>query len=192
MRFAFIFFILISTLQADVKVYEVYDYYTIDVSELELLKDALDEKSPLFEDQHEYGNTLWDITWHYTTSKADGLCKINEVFIKTHFTYILPQNINNNQEEPLQKIWKTWFKSLKNHQMHHKKLTLDMAKTIEKDMLALNGYSHCTQLSVPAQNIAHKRITQLRNFQLGYDFKSKFGKEEGAHLKSYLDFILKK
>jgi predicted secreted Zn-dependent protease len=189
--FDFFYFLFITSLQANIKVDETYDYYIIDVQQLELLKDALDEKSPLFEDTHEYGNTAWDITWHHTTARDEGLCKINEVFIKVHLTYILPKNINDNPENRLQKVWNIWYQNLENHQLHHKKITMDMAKTIEKELLQLNGSLQCEQLKEPAQRVVYKRIIQLRNFHLGYDFKTHFGKKNGTHLDTYLNVFLK-
>jgi predicted secreted Zn-dependent protease len=177
--------ILSATTTAKPTVTEKYVYYLVSPGTLEELPAALNNTSPLRENNQIYhGYTETKVNWKFWWFSENHSCWIDKVETTVVVTYTLPQLTTSYPE--VNKIWGKWYPNLMRHELHHKDLAIRIANDIEKAFYDMEARTSCEQLERDANNIGNQFISKLKKLNDQYDKDTKHGETEGANIRHHL------
>ncbi len=174
-------------LNAEPKVYETIEEYSVISKSVDNLLSNLNKASPIRQHgsiYHAYTDTY--VEWNYKWRNQKGSCKLNRVETTVRITYTLPHLLKTSSSRQALNIWNSYYPALVLHEKGHGTIAINAAKQIEKTLLGLPIYTNCDSLNREANLKAHDILARFRLKQANYDTRTEHGKTQGANLELYL------
>ncbi len=159
-----------------------YEYYDIRGTTSEELLKQMSELGPKDSDDNWFAKTEWAIDWAYPIPKGNS-CEPVQVI--AWIKYILPRWVNKNEAPPeLQARWDAYELRLKQHEEHHKDITVKYCQQFMAEIKKIDDYKSCKELeerigAIHATGIIINACTQE---QAQYDLDTNHGATEGLIL----------
>jgi len=188
MHLVFTYLILFSSLtHANPKVIEITNEYIVIAKKPSSLSQVLNDASPVKEDGkifHAHTDTYVD--WKYWWTKRSDYCKLNRVETTVQITYILPKLDISTRNTKVKKIWKKYLPAVVKHEKGHANIAINAAKEIEVELIKMEAYRNCDELSKKANQKAKAILNKYKPQHKTYDIKTDHGKTQGADLGFYM------
>ena len=167
------------------EVLETVDYihYTVQHQTGNSLLKAINAVSPIGEgDRKFHGHTNWDISWRYTYEKQADLrtCKIKTATVTLKASITLPKL--NSQDAQALAQFNTYLPALKKHELGHLQIAQEVARRIERSLLAQAALPSCESLKLALNDRGMALANEAKVLSRQYDEQTQHGKTQGAFL----------
>lgn len=161
-----------------VKVFESYDYYSVDVYEKKDLIPALINASPIRRNGKGYlGEThtyyKWTIDWLSDSSS----CWVNKAVVELYVNLTLPKLNASNSD--VKAVWEDWYPKLLRHEHNHRDIAIHTANKMLFSLSELAPASNCEDLVKNAGAVVSKYEAEEEVLHDNYDRETNHGETEG-------------
>jgi len=163
--------------------YKFYDIYPVKPEEL---YQEMHQQSPIVRNGRKFvGLTNWRVNWKYSWQKAKEQCKIETIATDLQVTYTMPRIHTSQAVSPqLKQAFDRYYAELLQHERGHKDSGLFAAREIEQELLNMQFYEDCEQLSQAANYRAKQIIKKYNQRDRDYDRLTQHGRLTDVNLDS--------
>lgn len=157
---------------AEVVIRERTQSYSIyGLSNKELLED-IRAKGPHLEKlgRRVHGYTHWKITWRTSYLTRGSQCSIDRAEVLVDIIIVMPYWVNEiSGNDNVKKQWRQYYSALQEHEYGHKKIAIDGAHEIDREIISIKPRTSCDVLGKSVNTIGKRILTEIRQRNEDYD-----------------------
>lgn len=124
--------------------------------------------------------TEWKIHWSYTTHETSEGCRISDILVREEIVCHLPRWIDDpGPKSELGKDWARFQRALTVHEEGHRKIAIEAARMIEKEMREA-AIGDCLRLKSAVDKAANRTYAEYRKLGVQYDRDTRHGITQGT------------
>lgn len=135
--------------------------------------------------QRAVGLTQSEVTWRFKAQPMKDLCVLGDVEVEVNITTHLPEWDEDDRARASQETvegWEIYIRALKLHEAGHKEITLESAREMERQMVAIPAMQDCDAISDEVARIGNAVMDDNEEQQEDYDRDTKHGETQGVRL----------
>ena len=156
-----------------------YDYYAVHQKAGRSLLAALNEVTPISEDEKKFhGKAKWNVKWNIKWSFSPERCELTQVKVDVFSTILLPKIIADDVS--VNDYFVTFLNSLRIHEIGHVRNGINAAYEIESVVQKIPPKQNCDALTAATQRVVSTVIKKYELLDIRYDKETGHGKTQGA------------
>ncbi|WFS61202.1 DUF922 domain-containing protein [Pseudodesulfovibrio thermohalotolerans] len=160
------------------------EYYQVDGLMPATIARNLRHDSPLTEGNKTYqANTRTDIRTTYEIKPEGGQCRITNVVVYIHLTYLYPR-LKHSVDFKTRKWWKKLNRKLENHELIHGEISTKAAHEIS-DTLDRFPSSDCANVKKEVSAEIRRIMNRMRQDHIEYDRLTQHGLKQERNMGRY-------
>lgn len=174
--------LLISPAQAEYRITEKTEYYSIAGGNERELRDQLNQNGHKAADGRSYdANTTTRLRWDFTYRTTSDDCRIGSVLVIVDIRYLLPRWVDEESApRALRERWNSYVEKLTAHERTHRDLAQQAARHLEAELMSMPARRFCDDVGKAANEQAQGIVKDLQRTEAEYDERTKHGYTEGA------------
>ncbi len=177
--------IVSSSAQGEVLLQERFEHYLIAAKEVDQIKLALRNNSPLSTKEKVFhGGTEWTLVPNFRWKKEQYLCRIKDVHVKLNGTYTMPKlDTSITVSDSTKERFDQYYQALLAHEKGHQALWLEAGNAIDKLLVEFPPYYSCHEMAQQAKRQVSEIILSYQASNKHYDQATGHGRTQGASIR---------
>ncbi|WP_338667143.1 DUF922 domain-containing Zn-dependent protease [Pseudodesulfovibrio methanolicus] len=160
------------------------EYYMVDGTKPAAIIMNLKRSSPLNEGNKTYqANTRTDIRTTYNIEQRGDSCRITNVIVYLHLTYLYPK-LRHSVDFETRKWWRTFYRDLEKHELIHGEISSKAAHKLSDTLENLKP-GDCYNFKSTVKVKARRIMNQMKKDQVAYDALTQHGFKQQRNMGRY-------
>jgi predicted secreted Zn-dependent protease len=174
----------IATVQAAPDAGLTIEYYDVQGTTLEQLRESLRTLGPVDDDgERHHGQVRWNLQWRYNYSTDRGGCRLTGFTVQRSTTMQLPRWVDVDRVSPaLRSDWERYSRALRLHEDGHVETGALAAAEIERRTAAVKRSPTCAALTATLDEIGKAVIQEFKARDVEYDATTGHGATQDAQI----------
>lgn len=174
----------IATVQAAPDAGLTIEYYDVQGTTLEQLRESLRTLGPVDDDgERHHGQVRWNLQWRYNYSTDRGGCRLTGFTVQRSTTMQLPRWVDVDRVSPaLRSDWERYSRALRLHEDGHVETGALAAAEIERRTAAVKRSPTCAALTATLDEIGKAVIQEFKARDVEYDAMTGHGATQDAQI----------
>ncbi|MGA6537834.1 DUF922 domain-containing Zn-dependent protease [Stenotrophomonas sp. NPDC101269] len=174
----------IATVQAEPDAGLTIEYYDVQGTTLEQLRESLRTLGPVDDDgERHHGQVRWNLQWRYNYSTDRGGCRLTGFTVQRSTTMQLPRWVDVDRVSPaLRSDWERYSRALRLHEDGHVETGALAAAEIERRTAAVKRSPTCAALTATLDEIGKAVIQEFKARDVEYDATTGHGATQDAQI----------
>lgn len=174
----------IATVQAAPDAGLTIEYYDVQGTTLEQLRESLRTLGPVDDDgERHHGQVNWNLQWRYNYSTDRGGCRLTGFTVQRSTTMQLPRWVDVDRVSPaLRSDWERYSRALRLHEDGHVETGALAAAEIERRTAAVKRSPTCAALTATLDEIGKAVIQEFKARDVEYDATTGHGATQDAQI----------
>jgi predicted secreted Zn-dependent protease len=161
--------------------------YAVRGRDIRALRQSMSRIGPIddADHQHQFAKTWGTFAWSYPNDKKDGACATGPVSVELEVVQTYPDWVaRTGARASTVAEWNRWMTALKDHEEGHRRLLVDTAKKMSRQLRALPASATCEELDTAANALGGKLLQDMRDAHRDFDKTTRHGASTGAQLRN--------